>query len=1161
MSRGSFRARVCFISLFFSCLLCQSYLYAKSVFAVSSHASGKVKAYHIDPNGAVTFQATIANTENFGNGATGLCVWPEWEKIFVCYEGSNKIAWASCKTLIRQSDDEYDAPEVNLAGMTVDTTRQVMYVISRQNGHLYAFQYDPIDDTLILDYPANSPDQSYRQLAGLEYSACFGIAFQTGSLMGGDYLYVADGTSIVRRYNTQTWQLAGQLDMKKEIIGLDVDEQRGILYGGGHWTNNFLVRYDLDGDPNQPATCTSVNLGFGVTDVKIDEASGLLYMLTRRGDFGGQGTLEVYDPTLWTTDPNDLIHKDTEYDNDYTGEGPGGLGIGPTYKYPRMHISKQDDKTACVSPQKLITYSMAFHPDRQNETNVVITDKLPAGVEFESASPPNTGTYHERPEHCYVWELGDVAGYDPNTSGDPNYYFSLTAQVNNLAEPAGSLVNTVEAESDEALATAKETTPVCCWDSGDVIYVDRNATGAGIGTNWENAYTTLQKAIDRKNKNCGGDQIWVARGTYKPGTQPTSTFLIPEDVAMYGGFASWETSIDQRHIKDNPTILSGDTGILDNGVLRRNISIVTMSNNSLLDGVIVKDSGVSGYGVRGQSVNFTIENCIVEENQQYGIYADNGNASVKWCIVKNNGVDGIRHQGNNIKAIVIENCQILENGQNGIDAQFSIPTIRNNMIVRNGSAGSGYYGLYLSYPQTGYAVRNNTVVYNANEGIRAVDPNNPIDIRNCILYGNKDSSDEQLKGNIVARYSCVWDPNNIHITPDTTYHNISCDPRFAYDGDPNVVIYHLLPDSYCIDKGDPGLSYADQNDIDTETRLMGNYVDIGADEIDPDCSDVYNANDWNADGLVNFYEFNFFSRAWLSHWGDLAWNSKCDLNNDHQIDLADLMVFIEDWAWKACWKHIQQFQQPPAEPTPPASPPAEPNAPPVEPPAEPPAEPNVVFKIQDANELGEITLITGQSICLYLAKQTFEEDVFGICLEVVISDPNFGWLDNTEYNPNDPNNSGTAQILASPRTAFFDYYGPGDTQFEGIQFTAASLGEAIQDGSLASFVYTATQPGDVLLTLVNYDTTPATLEQIVIHQIDAESYSSSYSSQMKISGLNGLVGIDSTAETENILSLLEDINVFIDTGGEDAATWQEVKNLLEQSLIESEDTANDPNEF
>ena len=210
------------------------------------------------------------------------------------------------------------------------------------------------------------------------------------------------------------------------------------------------------------------------------------------------------------------------------------------------------------------------------------------------------------------------------------------------------------------------------------------------------------------------------------------------------------------------------------------------------------------------------------------------------------------------------------------------------------------------------------------------------------------------------------------------------------------------------------------------------------------------------------------------------------------------------------------------------------------------------------NDKRDNFLNTGESICLYLAKQTFEEDVFVIWLEVNISDPNLGWIDNTEYNPNDPNNSATAQILASPRTTFFDYYGPGYTQPEGIQFMMASLGDAIQDGSLASFVYTATQPGDVLLTLVNYDDfIPARLEQIIIHQTDAGSYSS----QMGTSGFSELMEMDSAAETENILSLLEDIDTLINAGGSDAEAWQEIKNLLEQSLMETEDTSIETAEF
>ena len=50
-------------------------------------------------------------------------------------------------------------------------------------------------------------------------------------------------------------------------------------------------------------------------------------------------------------------------------------------------------------------------------------------------------------------------------------------------------------------------------------------------------------------------------------------------------------------------------------------------------------------------------------------------------------------------------------------------------------------------------------------------------------------------------------------------------------------------------------------------------------------------------------------------------------------------------------------------------------------------------------------------------------------------------------------------------------------------------------------------------------------------------------------------------ERANILSLLEDIDALIAAGGEDAETWQKVKNILEQTLVDTEDTINDPNEI
>ena len=87
------------------------------------------------------------------------------------------------------------------------------------------------------------------------------------------------------------------------------------------------------------------------------------------------------------------------------------------------------------------------------------------------------------------------------------------------------------------------------------IYVKSDATGNNDGTSWDDAFTDLQDALATAPL---GDQIWVATGTYLPGTADSSTFHLSYDLELYGGFAGTEGSIDDRDIENNPTILSGD---------------------------------------------------------------------------------------------------------------------------------------------------------------------------------------------------------------------------------------------------------------------------------------------------------------------------------------------------------------------------------------------------------------------------------------------------------------------------------------------------------------------------------------------------------------------------------------------------------------------------
>src|SRR5690606_27744008 len=93
-----------------------------------------------------------------------------------------------------------------------------------------------------------------------------------------------------------------------------------------------------------------------------------------------------------------------------------------------------------------------------------------------------------------------------------------------------------------------------------IIYVKKGETGAG--TSWQDAAADLHMVLQTA---AYGDQIWVCEGIYTP-TQCTScsyddrntSFVIPDGVEVYGGFAGVENSLSERDFLERKTVLSGD---------------------------------------------------------------------------------------------------------------------------------------------------------------------------------------------------------------------------------------------------------------------------------------------------------------------------------------------------------------------------------------------------------------------------------------------------------------------------------------------------------------------------------------------------------------------------------------------------------------------------
>jgi len=176
------------------------------------------------------------------------------------------------------------------------------------------------------------------------------------------------------------------------------------------------------------------------------------------------------------------------------------------------------------------------------------------------------------------------------------------------------------------------------WDGGAIsgrLYVDHEATGAGTGHNWQDAFPNLQDALAVANE---GDDIWVAEGTYQPdgpNGDRAASFVIDKKLELYGGFMGTERNLSERgEPADHPTILSGDLNgddVEDNFETSREDNAWTvltvsagLTNATVIDGFTFRgghaDGGeepfINGGGIRSNG-NPIIRNCRFTQNFAY----------------------------------------------------------------------------------------------------------------------------------------------------------------------------------------------------------------------------------------------------------------------------------------------------------------------------------------------------------------------------------------------------------------------------------------------------------------------------------------------------------------------------------------------------------------
>lgn len=159
-----------------------------------------------------------------------------------------------------------------------------------------------------------------------------------------------------------------------------------------------------------------------------------------------------------------------------------------------------------------------------------------------------------------------------------------------------------DSDSDSSDSTAACTLELkysnCSVDSG-IIYVNSFSTAESPdGSSWSNAYPELTDALDSACQG-GGDEIWVAQGTYYPSSSENrcALFEMISGVSIYGGFAGSETTRTARDVSNNTTTLSGDIdkdSELDDD---NSYHVVYGASNAVLDGFTI----TMGYAVLGST--------------------------------------------------------------------------------------------------------------------------------------------------------------------------------------------------------------------------------------------------------------------------------------------------------------------------------------------------------------------------------------------------------------------------------------------------------------------------------------------------------------------------------------------------------------------------------
>ena len=342
-------------------------------------------------------------------------------------------------------------------------------------------------------------------------------------------------------------------------------------------------------------------------------------------------------------------------------------------------------------------------------------------------------------------------------------------------------------------------------------------------------------------------------------SSPTLTNCIFTNNSAVGSGMWWVGGGGMFNIKSSPTIINCTLkeNSAESGGGMYNISHRGDSRPTLTDCIFSENSAIYGGGMCNDSSSPTVANCTFSGNSAVlggGMYNYISSPIVTNCTFSTNfaefhegliiypnvygsggGMYNYESRPTLTYCIICNN--IAERRGGGMHNNRSNPMLSNCILSGNWTDGSGggIYNHDISRP----ILTNCTVIGNrghAAGGVRSIDDSRVL-LRNCILWANTAYDlNYQIIGPADVNYTDVQDgysgTGNIDSVPCFVELGYWNDNGTPYDPRDDVWIegdYHLLPDSPCINAGDPNyIAEPNETDLDGKPRVINSRIDMGA---------------------------------------------------------------------------------------------------------------------------------------------------------------------------------------------------------------------------------------------------------------------------------------------------------------------------------------------